>query len=311
MKKSCFFFLLVFFSVFINRDVNGLTIVTPDDRTYVDTSYIYIIGRIENNDVTHITVSVNDLKSPLIYVKDAEYISQFKDFFIIDVELDEGENLVGITSYKDRKVVEEKKVIVYYLKESVKAPKNVSRFYFHRPEKEKNCSECHKIEKETCLECHKNIISKKYVHGPAGSGDCDVCHNFQEIGGIKYRAKADYKELCKECHDNLSLQNFAYAHGPFATGDCAACHNLHSSEFRHQLNSETNELCKSCHTAFKGKNVEHVVVKHPLSGRPDPSRPNRQLECTSCHNPHGEKSSYFFVQGKMNKMETCSICHKK
>ncbi|GAB4432261.1 MAG: cytochrome c3 family protein [bacterium] len=311
MKKWHFLAVLLFFSLFISSNVKALSIITPDDKTYVDTPYIYIIGKTDDDSITHISVSVNDLKSPLIYVKDPEYVSQFKDFFIIDVELDEGENLVGITTYKDRKVVEEKKLIVYYLKENMKPPKNVTKFHFHKAEKEKLCSECHKVDKETCLECHKSIVSKKYVHGPAGSGDCDVCHNFQEINGIKYIAKADYKELCKECHDSLAPQNFAYAHGPFAVGECVACHNLHSSDFRHQLNSETNELCKGCHVAFKQKDIDHVVSKHPLSGRPDPSRPNKQLDCASCHNPHGEKSSYFFVQGKQSKMEICILCHKK
>lgn len=287
-------------------------IITPDDKTYVTTPYIYVVGRFENASPSHFTVSVNDLKSPKIYVKDPEYISQFKDFFIIDVELDEGENLIGITTYDDRKVIEEKKIIVYYIKEGMKTPKDVKRFNFHSQEKEKLCLECHKFEKEACLECHKTIIAKKYVHGPAGSGDCNICHNFEaDSGGIKYSVAKNYNELCSDCHDNLTPQSFPHAHGPFAVGDCVSCHNLHSSDFPHQLRAEVNDLCSSCHTNFKDKNITHVIQRHPLSGKPDPSRPNKQLGCTSCHNPHGEKSGYFFVQGKMNRMEICSICHKK
>lgn len=190
-------------------------------------------------------------------------------------------------------------------------PKGVTKMFFHKEDKEKNCLNCHKIEKGTCLECHKNITSKKYVHGPAGSGDCDVCHSFSEINNIKYVVKSDYKELCKDCHENMAPNNFVYSHGPFAVGDCIACHNIHSSDFRHQLLSEVNDLCKSCHVAFKEKNVTHVVTNYPLSGKPDPSRPNSQLSCISCHNPHGERGNYFFVQGKQNRMEICSICHKK
>lgn len=312
MKKWSFLFCLVlFFSFYLSDKVGALSIFTPDDKTYVDTPFIYIVGKLDNPEATHIAVSVNDLKSPLINVKDTEYVAQFKDFFIIDIELDDGENLVGITSYKDRKPIEDKKIVVYYRKNNAVLPKNVSRFFFHKEEKEKVCLDCHKIAKDTCLECHKGIVSKKYVHGPAGSGDCDVCHSFEAKDNVKYRVNANYSELCKECHEGLSLQKFAYAHGPFAVGDCVSCHNIHSSDYKHQLNSDTNELCKSCHEAFKAKDITHVIARHPLSGKPDPSRPNKLLECTSCHNPHGEKSSYFFVQGKMSKMEICSICHKK
>ncbi len=303
--------MLLFFSVAVSKKTVALTIITPDDKTYVATPFIYLIGKIDEKEATHITVSVNDLKSPMIYIKDPEYLSQFKNFFIIDAELDEGENLIGVTTYKDRKSIEEKKIIVYYVKKGSAPPKNINRFHFHRLGREQLCFDCHKVEKETCLECHKSIVSKKFVHGPAGSGDCDICHEFNEKEGIKYIVKSDYKELCKDCHDNLTVQSFAHAHGPFAVGDCMACHDLHSSDFKHQLNGETNDLCKSCHEAFKDKNITHVVAKHPLSGKPDPSRPNKQLECTSCHNPHGEKSGYFFVQGKMSKMEICIICHKK
>lgn len=118
MKRCIFLFtLLLFFSLYFSEQLGALSIYTPEDKTYVDTPYIYIVGKIENENVTHIIVSINDLKSPFIYVKDPEYVTQFRDYFIVDVELDEGENLVGVTTYKDRKIVEEKKVILYYLKD--------------------------------------------------------------------------------------------------------------------------------------------------------------------------------------------------
>lgn len=312
MKKSFICLLLIIlFSFFMYNKIGAVTIITPDDKSYVDTPFIYVVGKLDNPKATHLTISVNDLKSPLINVKDPEYTMQFKDFFIIDIELDEGENLIGITLYADRKPLEEKKILVYYAKDSFSPLKNVKRLYFHKESKEKECKDCHKIEKETCVECHKNLVAKKYVHGPAGSGDCDVCHIMNEKNEVKYKVKSSYKELCKECHDNLAPQNFVSMHGPFAVGECVACHNLHSSDFKHQLKGEINDLCKNCHADFKDKNVPHVVAKHPLSGKKDPSRPGNMLGCTSCHNPHGEKSPFFFVQGIMNRMEICKICHKK
>jgi predicted CXXCH cytochrome family protein len=312
MKKKALTLSVIAFSLFVfYKGGFALNIITPDDKTYVENPFVYIVGNLENDKTTHITVTVNDLKSPQISIKDPEYVQQFKDYFILDIELDEGENLVGITAYSGGKIIEDKKIKVYYLKPGGTPNKGVNRLYFHRDEKEKKCAECHKVEKGTCLECHKKIIAKKYVHGPAGSGDCEVCHDYNPQNGVKYLVKQNFGELCKDCHDALNPARFEYLHGPFAVGKCEACHNLHSSDYAHQLLVETNELCKNCHASFKAPDLSHVVTKHPLSGKKDMSRPGELLQCSSCHNPHGEKGPFFFVKGATNRMDLCKICHQK
>lgn len=310
-KKLLVFTAVVFSSLLLHKGGFALNIITPDDKTYTATPFVYVVGKLGNEKATHITVAVNDLKSPLINIKDPEYILQFKDYFILDIELDEGENLVGVTAYSGGKIIEDKKLKLYYFKPGTTPAKGVNRAYFHRDEKEKKCAECHKVERETCLECHKRIIAKKYVHGPAGSGDCDVCHEVKPQNGIKYTIKQDALELCLNCHDTMKPENFTYLHGPFAVGRCEDCHNLHASDYPQQLLRETNELCKTCHAEFRPPDISHVVSKHPLSGKKDKSKPGRLIQCSSCHNPHGEKTPFFFVKGASSRMELCRVCHQK
>lgn len=290
---------------------NALSIITPDDRTSSDTPFVYVVGKLNNSAATHISVTVNDLRSPQINIKDSEYQLQFKDYFILDIELEEGENLIGVTVYANGKPIEDRKIILYYVKKGADMPKGVVRYRFHREEKEKQCVECHKIEKGECLDCHKQIIAKKYVHGPAGSGDCNVCHDFSLKNGVKYELKADYVKLCQDCHDNMTGDKFSHLHGPFASNSCDDCHNLHSSDFKHQLIRDVNELCKMCHVEFKSPQLVHVIAKHPTSDKKDPSRPGKPLQCSSCHDPHGAKSQYLFVREIQNRMELCKICHAK
>jgi len=309
MKRALFFCNIICFC-FLVKYAYALKIITPEDKSFVTTSYLYVIGKIENEDITHVTVTVNDIKSPLIYVGGAEYKSQFKDFLIIDVELDAGENFIALSSYKNGKVVEEKKIVVNYIKPPMVPSKGSQKYYFHKEEKERQCMECH-TSLENCGECHKRIISKKYVHGPAGSGDCNVCHNPEKEDGVKYKPQVEIVKTCINCHENMDLNKYKYAHGPFAAGSCSECHDVHSSDYPHQLKLEGNDLCINCHNEFKKPDISHVVTKHPLSNRKDPSRPGKMLQCSSCHNPHGENSPVFFVRGVSTRMELCGICHKK
>ncbi|MCX7770130.1 MAG: cytochrome c3 family protein [Proteobacteria bacterium] len=302
--------LIIFFVILSFKLSFALKIITPEDKSYITSPYVYVIAKLERDDATHVMITVNDIKSPLIYIASAEYKSQFRDYIIIDVELDNGENLVGISLFKDGKLIDEKRSIINVIKPPKVLPSGANRFYFHKEEKEKECLLCH-ASIENCSECHKRIISKKYVHGPAGSGDCNVCHVEEKKDNVKYMVSENIVGICVNCHDNMKLENYKYAHGPFAAGSCEVCHDLHSSDYPHQLKMETNDLCINCHQEFKKPGITHVVSKHPLSGKKDPSRPGKMLQCSSCHNPHGENTPVFFVRGVKSRMELCAICHKK
>lgn len=307
MKKILLFF---FFLVFCINKADALKIITPEDKSFFTVPYIYVIAKIERDDATHVMVTVNDIKSPLIYIAGSDYKTQFKDYLIMDIELDNGENFLSISLYRDGKLLEEKKAIINFISPPKVLPQNALKYYFHQEEKEKECLTCHETI-QNCAECHKRVISKKYVHGPAGSGDCNVCHIEEKRNNVKYTVLENINNICVNCHDNMKLENYKYAHGPFAAGSCEVCHDLHSSDYPHQLKMETNDLCINCHQEFKKPGVTHVVTKHPLSGKKDPSRPGKMLQCSSCHNPHGENTQVFFVKGVKTRMELCAVCHKK
>ncbi len=160
--------------------------------------------------------------------------------------------------------------------------------------KRKICLDSH-ASIQNCAECHKRILSKKYVHGTAGFGDCNVCHLEDNKNGVKYTVQQSIVEICINCHNNMRIDNYRYAHGPFVAGSCEVCHDLHSSEYPHQLKMDTKDLCISCHHEFKKPGVIHVVTKHPLSGKRDPSRPGKMLQCSSCHNPMEKIPRYFLL----------------
>lgn len=310
MKKILLFgFFLA--TIIITKKVYAIEIITPDDASYVTSSFFYVVGKVNNPSATHLVITVNDLKSPMINIKDPEYVNQFKDYFIIDLELEDGENIIGVKAFKDNIQIEEKKIKVNKIGKYEGTSLSMKKYSFHISEKEEKCSACHKIDRESCLECHKSIISRKYVHGPAGSGDCDVCHDYNEKDGYKFKLKEKIEDICFECHGELKKDNFKFLHGPYAVGNCDLCHNVHSSDYPHQLMFSINEVCKFCHTDFKDKGKTHVLPRHPLENKKDPSRPGKELSCASCHNPHGEESNMFFVQGKKSRMEICSLCHKK
>lgn len=310
MKKIVLLVYIFLFSTVIINKAFALKIIVPEDKSFVKTPYLYVIAKIEREDATHVMVTVNDIKSPLIYIAGNDYKALFKDYIIIDIELDNGENLVGVSLFKDGRFLEDKKILVNFIKSPQRIPNNAKKYYFHKEINERECFTCH-ASIQNCAECHKRIISKKYVHGPAGSGDCNVCHMEEKKDDVKYKVSEDINNICVNCHDNMKLDNYKYAHGPFAAGSCEVCHDLHSSDYPHQLKMETNDLCINCHQEFKKPGITHVVTKHPLSGKRDPSRPGKMLQCSSCHNPHGENTPVFFVRGVKNRMELCAICHKK
>ena len=64
--------------------------------------------------------------------------------------------------------------------------------------------------------------------------------------------------------------------------------------------------CVDCHEDMA--DTPHPVPTHPISGVPDPSRPGKELTCSSCHDPHGsDHSSLLYQEG----YGICKRCHNK
>jgi len=170
---------------------------------------------------------------------------------------------------------------------------------------------------ELCFECHvyaRNWNTMGHMHGPTGTGDCTICHNPH---GDKYQYQLwaeGQAELCVACHRDK--QRFLVTpvsarfkpHGILQGAGCVACHSPHATETRFQLYKPINELCGGCHVKMKGLKRGHPVGGHPLSGVKDLRRPDRELACSGCHNPHGSEFMYLLIGDNLGG-HVCSKCH--
>ncbi len=168
---------------------------------------------------------------------------------------------------------------------------------------------------DSCYQCHINKrkwVTNEFVHGPAGTGDCTVCHD-PHGAEFPYMLWADSKiDICVACHTDKkkinSMERGYKQHGIISGNGCSACHSPHASNYRFQLAGQINDVCVSCHIGMKEIKSGHPVGKHPLSEKKDPRRKNREMSCTSCHNPHGSKYEYILI-GSVLGGHICSKCH--
>ncbi len=168
---------------------------------------------------------------------------------------------------------------------------------------------------DVCFQCHINKIkfrNQEHVHGPVGTGDCTICHD-PHGDAFEFQLWAEGKTaLCIGCHGdkkNTGKKSIGfYSHGIVIGGGCVACHSPHASGNRFQLYKPINELCVSCHINLIDVEKGHPVGNHPLKGKIDPRRKDRELACTSCHNPHGSSYRYLLI-GDILGGHVCSKCH--
>ncbi len=200
----------------------------------------------------------------------------------------------------------------------------------HDPSTRLLCKSCHPIEEgqgavsfpkgrmdQLCIRCHtkgQKWLAQKHIHGPVGTGDCTVCHN-PHGDQYPFQLWAEPSiSLCVSCHTdkqklNTERSDDYYAHGILKGSGCLACHSPHASENRFQLYRPINDLCTGCHINIDTTNRGHPVKKHPVQGRKDPRRPNRDLSCTSCHNPHGSMFKFLLI-GDILGGHVCAKCHR-
>lgn len=205
-------------------------------------------------------------------------------------------------------------------------PKTFKRAPFHQAGAEAVCRECHRTQsvpddvapaapdQSTCFTCHAGLTKVKEVHGPAALWACTKCHDATSTPG-RYATPEPVMPLCFSCHQEQKDRFYGspYQHGPTATGFCTLCHNPHGSEHGLFLKKAAWNLCTTCH--FEKGSGRHVVSwgpsgqTHPTRGRPDPSRPNRELSCASCHNPHAAAGPKLWNFGATIWLDLCRNCH--
>jgi predicted CXXCH cytochrome family protein len=191
-----------------------------------------------------------------------------------------------------------------------------SPYFFHTPEKEEICSDCHEMDtidigvrtKANCLMCHGECYSEKYIHGPMGAGldgmaggVCILCHDPESTPSRFIPRFGGEKELCLECHKKRDIRELKkkYFHGPVAVGKCTVCHDPHGSPFRFQLVEDEKRLCYICHDQkriARGKFIHGVMQS--------------EVGCAGCHDPH---SSDYWAHLLDTEKDLCSQaqCHAR
>lgn len=202
------------------------------------------------------------------------------------------------------------------------------------------------IKSENCLTCHPDKKEGKAVHTAVGMG-CENCH---QATSEKDKEKtsitliAEGGGLCAMCH---KASRGPVQHGPYKAGQCLVCHEPHASNFPKQTRAETNTLCMSCHGSNRpdvkvnadAKTVsllggrtfdlasyekapkigaEHSdksaapTVSHPVTGK-DPRKPDAELSCISCHDPHGSQAGKLLrnpTESRNQAENLCLSCHR-
>ncbi len=299
----------------------GDLVVYPPDRTAVRRSVLDIVVSVGDRTIRGIEVR-NESTGSTTYRSAAEIDPDEYESPHVSAVLSFGENkLVVDVEYVDG-VKERVEIGVFRLAlwgDLAVAPSGYSELTFHDDGRFSGCERCHQLRsatadtlpqppsRSTCYPCHRRLAENEHVHGPTATFQCLTCH-VQDDAGYEIAAAGD--SLCFLCHVE-EAPNFRrqYVHGPINTGDCLLCHDVHSSGHAFMLLDSINAVCDVCHLGEQYDN--HPVVGHPVASRPDPSRVNRDLSCTSCHDPHSSDVSPYLFYRSTGVHSLCRECHRK
>ena len=173
---------------------------------------------------------------------------------------------------------------------------------------------------DECAACHEDVVKAfaKTNHGRTFKADaahntasCASCHaGAQEhaaSGGetkpASVKKGATANEGCLSCHagkpNQAHWEGSAHQLGGLA---CASCHNPHTDNAAAPRSvggaGPVTTKCLECHG-------EHRAALHQRSSHP---MKDGQMECSSCHNPHGTSGEKLLRGATVN--ETCYACHQ-
>lgn len=175
-----------------------------------------------------------------------------------------------------------------------------------------------------CAACHADL-TKKYLTGRHGGtidarapgANCSTCHGEvlrHMANPMKEKPQVTFKKdvkgfmtpeaqkaadaACTSCHKDASQTHWAQSTHAENGVACVTCHNNHKPDVATRKETST-ALCLSCHAEKKADLFKHSG--HPLL--------DGQMNCVSCHNPHGDKPAGegLLKEGTVN--ETCFACH--
>lgn len=274
----------------------------------------------DSNQSVHITIDAN------------------RSHYCESIALQPGENNVSVRGYKNDALLASQNRTLYYTSPVHKAyrypPDHYAKAFFHTKEQEMVCASCHdmrvnevegvafeEVSESNCYQCHRKISEKPHGHAPAVNWLCTTCHNGKTgMFNAKYAGKSNYTvpdpiaPVCLGCHKKQKQRwaNKRFHHEPADSGRCDKCHNPHASESTFYLRKPAWELCTGCHKdKIAGMHIVKTFthVMHPTHNVKDPSRPGKELSCTSCHNPHVSNAPSLLQSESV--MGLCGRCHKK
>lgn len=303
----------------------SLSVASPPDRSYVESGLISVVLNGWSTVVDEIRVSVNGRKQNIASKPFNRYVMCYDG-----IPLAYGMNKIKITGFKKGKKIQELTTQIFFRSDistiANSAPDGFKRYLFHTDENEKECLSCHELDfrkagepqgpdRSPCYLCHEKMLSNyKFIHGPSAVWSCLMCHD-EKARAPKLSVMQPVSKICANCHEN-SWDNKKYGHGPTAAGACTTCHNPHAADRNYFLRLEVFDLCTSCHEEIPSK--PHVISSffgnggHPLQRSPNPLNPARDMNCASCHNPHGGNSRVFLnnYEESMPMQRFCLSCHR-
>jgi predicted CXXCH cytochrome family protein len=184
----------------------------------------------------------------------------------------------------------------------------------HNPHSSKNAKLLVSEPPGLCVNCHdKKKFENKTVHAPVAGGMCTACHSPHSTDTPKLLV-SEPPGLCFDCHDKAEFMR-KNVHMPVQGGMCLQCHSrIHASHEPSLLGKRINALCIECHAGIaKSPHAIRGFTKagHPLEGKKDPLRKDRQFSCASCHDPHSSDSTKLFRFKAQGTYDLCRHCHDR
>ncbi len=180
---------------------------------------------------------------------------------------------------------------------------------------------------DTCLKCHGGEDEPhigavmKGPHGVIGDPDtpfagsqCEACHGpggdhagrvgFGEerppmpaFGPNSLWSEERENRICADCHRGQSHGAWAGSVHQRQEVGCADCHESHARRDPTTVTSRQAGVCFDCHTEQKAQASR--AYTHPLR--------HGQMDCASCHKPHGSLTEAMLKRPTLN--QTCYECH--
>lgn len=264
--------------------------------------------------------SIEGWKCAEIDVTDNSTHAATTEVFRFPVPLVPGRNPVTVRALDTAgTVVARCDIALYYVNDFRNGPgAAVAPIRFHTDVFPDECSSCHDLDipaelrkggasvEKYCAPCHRPLATQASSHFPAAEFDCLSCHDAGATPPFRLLAEKDFGTgVCYGCHSEMKdvVDSSPSMHPP-AADRCTACHDPHGSSERKLLVDDLKTVCGSCHEDEVKR--EHPVANHPVAPVMKPSEKTKQIDCASCHAPHGSPNKSLLV---VAKKDFCKKCH--